>query len=88
MDIYAIANYSKMIKLLILPRLLFNMTQEEDSFKNTLEISRNKLKMLFSFHLDSIADSLILENEASIPCPLKHGCLEYTKNPNKFGNKE
>ena len=62
------------------------MTFNQDKYHQQLEISRNKVKMLINFHLNSVADSLILGEDPSLPIPSRSGFLEHHKNSEKFGN--
>lgn len=60
------------------------MTINEELFKLNINVNRNKLKMLLAYHLDSVADALILNDEPVLPIPLRSGNLEYSKCTEKF----
>lgn len=62
------------------------MTINKDNYHQQLEASRNKVKMLINYHLNSIADTIILGEELILPIPTRSGILAYHKNPEKFGN--
>jgi hypothetical protein len=64
------------------------MTIERDKYHNELEISRNKVKMILNFHLNSIADAIILDKSLILPIPTRSGFLEYHKNREKFGTRK
>lgn len=68
------------------PQSRYIMTLHQDEYHQQLEVSRNKVKMLINYHLNAITDALILNEEPVLPIPTRSGFLEYSKNPEKFGN--
>lgn len=80
--IYAFAKYSNNR---ICPESRNIMTISQDEYLQRLEVSRNKVKMLINYHLNAVANSLILNEEPVLPIPTRSGYLEYSKYPEKFG---
>lgn len=64
------------------------MTINQDNYHQQLEVSRNKVKMLINYYINSIADAVILGEELILPIPTRSGFLAYHKNPEKFGNSK
>lgn len=58
---------------------------EDDVFRESLNVSRNKVEMLLRFALDSVVDAFIKGNDPVLPIPTRGGSLEFSKSPEKFG---
>lgn len=58
---------------------------EDEVFRESLNVSRNKVDMLLRFTLDSVVDAIIKGNDPVLPIPTRSGSLEFSKSPEKFG---
>lgn len=62
------------------------MTIDSDvAFRESLNVSRNKVEMLLRFSLDSVVDAFIMGNDPVLHIPTRSGSLEFSKSPEKFG---
>ena len=56
-------------------------------FREKLNVYRNKVEMLLRHALDSVVDAIISGNDPILPISTRRGSLEFSKCPDKFGNK-